>query len=134
VIRRSGLHAIRALAVLARLERAECAGAAAIADEIDAPPNYLGKLLQTLALQGLVESRKGLGGGFRLARPAGEIRLLDVIDPIEQVSRWNRCFLGQPQCSDETACAVHTLWGRTRDAYLELLSKTTIADLVRRKE
>jgi len=132
VIRRTGLHAIRALAVLARLGEGECAGAAAVADEIGAPPNYLGKLLQSLALHGLVESRKGLGGGFRLARAAGEIRLIDVIEPIEQVSRWNGCFLGRPVCSEETPCAVHDLWARARDAYLELLSETTIADLVRR--
>src|SRR5262245_28197047 len=97
MITKSGVHAVRAMVALAKLPEDTYAGAARIAKEIGAPQNYLGKLLQALAREGLVESQKGLGGGFRLARTPRRISLLDVVEPIEHVSRWSGCILGRPE-------------------------------------
>jgi Rrf2 family protein len=134
MITRTGLHAVRAMAALARLPEGAYAGAAGIAREIGAPPNYLSKLLQNLAREGLVRSQKGLGGGFRLARDPRSISLLDVVEPIEQVSRWSGCVLGHRDCSDEVPCAIHDRWKRVRTDYLRMLRQTTIADLLARGE
>jgi Rrf2 family iron-sulfur cluster assembly transcriptional regulator len=130
MITKTGMHAVRAMVVLARLPEGAYAGAARVAREIDAPQNYLGKLLQTLAREGLVQSQKGLGGGFCLARPARRISLYDVVEPIERLSRWSGCLIGRPVCSEEEPCAIHHRWKKVRTAYLDLLRKTTIADLV----
>jgi Rrf2 family protein len=132
LISRSGIHAIRALTCLASLEDGAYAGSANIAGRIGAPANYLGKLLQTLTRRGIVESRKGTGGGFRLARAPERITLLDAIDPIDPLARWEGCFLGPGGCSDDNPCAVHREWILLRERYLKLLSKTSIADVVRR--
>jgi Rrf2 family protein len=129
MLSKSGVHAVRALVVLAELPVTEYQGAAAIADKTDAPRNYLGKLLQLLSRRGLVESQKGLGGGFRLARDPAQISLFDVIDAIEDVSRWTDCILGNPECSEGNPCAVHDRWGPVRDAYLQLLKNTKIVDI-----
>jgi Rrf2 family protein len=128
------MHAVRAMVALARLPEGSYAGASSVAKEIGAPRNYLGKLLQNLAREGLVESQKGLGGGFRLARAPRSISLLDVVEPIEHVSRWSGCILGRAECSDEMPCAIHTRWKTVRSAYLRLLTRTTIADLVAKGE
>ena len=132
MITKTGIHALSALAVLAELRPGEYAGAANVADRIDAPRNYLSKLLKNLAQEGLLESQKGKGGGFRLNRSPGKITLYDVIELIERVSRWNGCFLGRSRCSDEAPCPLHKRWGKVRDAYLEFLKGTTVADLVPR--
>ncbi len=129
MLSKSGVHAVRALVVLAGLPAGAYRGASSIADETGAPQNYLGKLLQLLSRRGLVESQKGLGGGFRLARPAGDISLFDVIDALEDTGRWNECILGNPSCSDDNPCAVHAKWGPVRDSYLGLLKQTYIIDL-----
>ena len=129
MIGKTGLHAIRALAQLTGLPEGQSRGAAQIAEHIDAPPNYLAKLLRILARQGLVESQKGHGGGFRLARDARKIRLLDVVEPFEQIGSWHGCILRQKDCSDEDPCAIHDRWKRLRDSYLTMLAETTIADL-----
>jgi Rrf2 family protein len=100
-----------------------------LAEQTGAPPNYLGKLLKTLADVGILESQKGKGGGFRLARDPATVSLWEVVEPIEHVSRWSGCFLGQPRCSDQTACSIHFRWARVRDVYLQFLRETTIADL-----
>jgi Rrf2 family protein len=134
MITRTGLHALRAMAALARLPEGEFAGAAAVAREIGAPPNYLSKLLQGLAREGLVRSQKGLGGGFRLARDPCHITLLDVVEPIEQVSRWSGCVLGHRDCSDDAPCAIHDRWKQVRTAYLRMLRQTSVADLLARGE
>jgi Rrf2 family protein len=134
MITKTGLHAVRALVALAKLPPDAYAGAARVAHEVGAPPNYLGKLLKTLVQEGLVESQKGLGGGFRLARDPKTITLLDIVEPIEHVSRWSGCILGRPQCSEAAPCAIHDRWKAVRGAYLQMLEQTTIAELVEKGE
>jgi Rrf2 family protein len=134
MLSKTGLHAVRAIVALAKLPDGAYAGAARIAQEIGAPQNYLGKLLKALAEEGLVESQKGLGGGFRLARDARAITLLDVVEPIEHIRRWSGCILGRPECSDSDPCAIHNRWKAVRDSYLRMLQQTTIAELVAKGE
>lgn len=131
MISKTGIHAVMALALMARLKPGEYAGAVRIAEAVGAPQNYLGKLLQQLAGEGLVESQKGYGGGFRLARAAGKISLYDVVEPLEKISRWNGCFLRQGTCDGHTPCAVHNRWSRIRKGYLYFLHKTTIEEIAR---
>jgi Rrf2 family protein len=134
MLSKTGLHAARAVVALARLPDGTYAGAARIAQEIGAPQNYLGKLLKALAEEGLVESQKGLGGGFRLARDPQEISLLDIVEPIEHISRWSGCILGRPACSESEPCAIHNRWKAVRDAYLRMLQRTTVAELAAKGE
>ena len=49
-------------------------------------------------------------------------------------SRWTGCFLGRRRCSDDAPCAVHSGWGKVRDAYLKFLKETTVADLIQRPD
>ncbi len=129
MISKSAVHAVNALAALAGLAPGAYLGTAEVAEHIDAPPNYLGKLLKTLAEHGLLDSQKGKGGGFRLARPPEDISLYDVMEPIEHVSRWDGCFLGQSRCSADAPCAMHSRWREVRDTYLQFLRQTTLADV-----
>ena len=133
MISRTGIHATLALAFLAKLDSGEYAGAAQIAKEVGAPRNYLGKLLKQLAEEGLLESQKGFGGGFRLARPASGITLYDIVEPLDRVSRWNGCFLGRNTCSGKSPCAVHSRWSKIRKEYLDFLKETSVAELAGKK-
>lgn len=133
MISRTGIHAILALAFLAQLEPGAFAGAGQLADRIGAPRNYLGKLLKQLAEKGLVESQKGFGGGFRLARAARKISLYDILEPIERVSKWNGCFLGRARCSEKSPCSVHHRWSAIRTDYLKFLKETSVADVAESK-
>jgi Rrf2 family protein len=129
MLTKSGIHSVRALIVLAELPEGQYRGATSIAEQNNAPSNYLGKLLQQLARSGLVHSQKGLGGGFRLARDPHEITLYDIVDAIEDIGRWQGCILGKPNCSDDNPCSVHSRWGPVRDEFMRVLKNTTIADL-----
>jgi Rrf2 family protein len=129
MLSQSGIHAIRAMVTLAAVPESAYCGVAEIARETGSPRNYLGKLLLQLSRHGLVISRKGLGGGFRLSRPAGEIRLIDVMASIEDVGRWSACVFTSGVCSDSNPCIVHTRWSRARESFLVFLRDTTIAEL-----
>jgi Rrf2 family protein len=134
MLSKTALHAVRAVLALAKLPADTYAGAGAVAREVGAPQNYLGKLLKALADQGLLKSQKGLGGGFRLARDPDQITLFDIVEPIEHISRWSGCILGRPQCSEINPCAIHERWKAVRDSYLRMLRETTVAELVARGE
>ncbi|MCP8939771.1 Rrf2 family transcriptional regulator [Alsobacter sp. SYSU M60028] len=105
----------------------------AVADSIPQP--FLEQILLELKRAGLVVSRRGKAGGYRIAKPPSEMNLaavLRVIDgpvaPLPCLSRtaYRRCA----DCADEGACALRKLFARTYDAMLAELEKATLADLV----
>jgi Rrf2 family protein len=129
MITQSGLYAIRAAAALAQLPDGACKGAGRIARSAGLPASYSVKLLQVLARAGVVAAQKGPGGGFRLSRPAAQVTLWDVLEPVDDPARRNGCVLGQARCSAESRCAVHDRWSNVRGEYCEMLRRTTLADL-----
>lgn len=131
MLSKTGIHAIRAIAALAELEEWEFAGAVSLAEKIGAPRNYLGKLLQNLSHEGLVESQKGSGGGFRLARDSRDISLYDIINPIEHTGERIGCILGRETCSEDNPCPLHVKWKKVREQYIGLLKTTSVLDLIR---
>ncbi len=132
-ITRSGTHALNALAMLGTLPDGARAGVGRIARQIKAPSNYLGKLMRVLSRAGLVEGRRGSDGGFRLSRSSGAISLIDVLEPIDHVSRLKGCILGRSRCPGTNPCAVHEDWSRVREQYFDFLRSTTLADLAPRR-
>lgn len=132
MISKTSTQVINALVELARLPQGQYSGVKAIAQRIQAPQNYLGKMLQYLCTHGLVISQKGLNGGFRLGRDPKTIFLYEVVEPVEKVSLWSECALGQKKCSETNPCAVHHRWKTVRNAYYGFLKTTSIADLLKK--
>ncbi|MBI2423541.1 MAG: Rrf2 family transcriptional regulator [Candidatus Hydrogenedentes bacterium] len=128
MLSKTAKHALRALVLLAQAPQGEPQGAADIAARIDAPKNYLSKMLKVLAEHGVLASQKGMGGGFILARPANEIRLLDIVDPFDRVRHWTDCIMGMRACSSEKPCALHDKAAAVRTGYIQLLEESTLAD------
>jgi Rrf2 family protein len=130
MISKTGMYVIRALSALAKTPEDTWMGTAVLAQEIDAPVNYLGKLLHILAREKLILSQKGVRGGVRLARPANEIYLFEALEPFENFGRWYECLLGQDDCPNCAPCELNRKWAPIRDAVLQFLRRTTAADLV----
>ena len=132
MLSKTSAQVINALVELAKLPEGQWAGAKSIAQTINAPQNYLGKVLQGLCAHGIVISQRGMGGGFRLARSPKEITLYDVVEPIDNVTLWSECALGMKKCSDTAPCMVHDGWKQVRNAYYKFLKTTSIADLMKK--
>lgn len=121
-------YSLRAMTVLA-LTPGELVPTSAVAQRAMIPANYLSKVLQQLAGAGLITGRRGVGGGYRLARPATEIRLLDVVNAVAPVQRIARCPLGLAN-HGTTLCALHRRVDAAAEAVIALYSGCTLADLV----
>lgn len=126
----TGEYALRAMAHLAQRPPGQFALAQDVGRELGIPPNYMGKVLQTLARQGLLESQRGRRGGFRLSRPAQDLRLFEILAAVEPMGRYETCILGCKRCCDETACPIHHTWKEARDRVLEMFRKTSLTKLM----
>ena len=124
-------YALRALHGLAKKPVGQTVLGRDLAEQTGVPASYLSKILLTLNRAHLVEATRGTGGGYRLARSAEEIFLIDIIDPVDDVSRLNGCVMGLEECCDENPCSMHDWWQQVRDDYLEMLRSTSLADVGR---
>lgn len=77
---------------------------------------------------GVVEAHRGLGGGFELARPLGELTVLEVINAVDPVRRIDRCPLND--CDREALCPLHSRLDEGLALIEALYGGTTIAELV----
>jgi Rrf2 family transcriptional regulator, iron-sulfur cluster assembly transcription factor len=125
-------HALRALGDLAGLPAGEARGGSELAARAQVPASYLRKILLALGRAGIVAATRGVNGGYRLARPAGELRLAEVVEALEPDALAAVCFLnGSRPCSQVRACAVHARWRAVREDFERLLRDTTLDDLAR---
>lgn len=122
-------YALRAMVYLARKGGEGFAGVKEIAKATGVPMNYLAKILQQLAKHGVLDSQKGFGGGFKPARKLSKICLLDIVDPLENITKFHECVLGQRSCNEEVACPLHDAWMRISGEYLGSLRNTTLQDV-----
>ena len=93
--------------------------------------SYLEQLFSRLRKQGLVESARGPGGGYMLARPSTQITIADVIHAVDESVDATKCG-GQKNCHGEDRCLTHDLWEDLSRQISGFLSGITLADLVNR--
>ncbi|MBI3664399.1 MAG: Rrf2 family transcriptional regulator [Acidobacteria bacterium] len=131
-------YAIRALTYLARTADGQPAQAQEIARGEHMPLPVLGKILQELVRKGILDSRRGPGGGFRLARRAELITLRDVVAAMDGLDHFHTCAAGLEMCGDEAPCPLHDSWKVIRAQILRDLEITTVAQMaqavLRKKE
>ena len=121
-------YAIRALTHMAA-SPAEITSALEIAKAEDVPLPVLSKVLQELVRKGLLESRRGPGGGFRLSRRPELITLRDIVAAIDGLDHFMDCVAGLKVCSEEASCPLHKTWSGMRTQILSSLETTTLAQM-----
>jgi Rrf2 family protein len=127
---RRGDYVLRAAVHLA--SRAGAHGFVSL-DELSArmsiPRSYTPQIMGALVAVGLVASRAGPGGGYRLARPPESISLLEIIELGEGGLAQARCPLRGVPCHWGTRCAIHPTMSSANDGVRETLRGTTLADV-----
>ena len=104
-----------------------------IAASVDVPPALLAKIFQDLCRAGFVRSYRGAGGGFELARPAGGISLLEIIEAIDGPIAMNRCIVNRGICGREKFCGVHPVWMQLQQKMRNNLRKVNLLKLARER-
>jgi len=127
-------YAMVAMAELA-VEAPVCRSAMSIAAAVDAPPALLKNVLKALAGAGLLDAERGPFGGYRLARPASELSVLEIVEAIDGPVALARCC-GPGESPREHGC-IHSPRCRIQHAMrlmhaglVEVLARTTVAHLI----
>jgi len=103
-----------------------------IARQMDIPKHYLAKILQRLVREGIVESVRGVKGGYSLLCSSDQITLFDIITTIQGSAPINVCALDRQKCGLSSSCAVHPVWVEIRKDVEKRLKSETIGKLLKR--
>ena len=106
------------------------ANAAAIAAETRLPPATVSKLLKALAHAELVTATRGASGGYRLARPAREISVAEVVAAIDGDIGLTQCSVHVDECAHTNYCPTRPHWGAINRAVGEALSAISLDDMI----
>ena len=108
----------------------------AISDQQNIPKRFLEQILNDLKSAGIVQSRRGVAGGYRLAKKPDQITLAAVVRHIEgalaPVSCVSEKFYEKCSSPDESRCAIRSVMKEVRDAIVAIVERVTIADLCER--
>ncbi len=124
-------YAIRAVLALARSAEGERLSVRQVALDQRIPVRFLSQVMRDLVRAELVEATVGRRGGYRLARPAKAISILQVVEAVEGGSRRRTCILRGGPCVVDGVCDVHVVFASAHEEVLRRLQRATIAEAVR---
>src|SRR6059036_1662309 len=133
-----GDYALRALLVLGLNYKQSVLRIQSISQQQNIPKRFLEQILNDLKSAGVVESKRGVAGGYRLARPPEQISLAVVVRHIEgalaPVSCVSERFYEKCSCPDEARCALRSVMKEVREATVAIMERVTVAELCAREK
>jgi len=131
-----GEYALRALLVLGLNYDKPQVRIQTVSDEQNIPKRFLEQILNDLKSAGLVQSKRGVAGGYRLARRPEEISIAEIIRHVEgalsPVSCVSERFYEKCSCPDESRCPIRAVMKEIREAVVRIAERVTIAELCER--
>ncbi len=107
-------YALRAMACLAQQGGDTTLRSAELAKLATIPSHYVSKVMRRLVVAGLVQSKRGHGGGFSLARKPQDITFLEILQATDHFMEEQRCAFGLGDCDLENPCPLHPAWSELR--------------------
>jgi Rrf2 family iron-sulfur cluster assembly transcriptional regulator len=126
-----GDYAVRAMVALAAAPPDTLLSVRRIADAMTIPVRFLPQVMADLLRASLVTATTGRAGGYRLARQAATISLLDVVEAVEGDSRRRTCILRGGPCGLDGHCDVHGAFFEAQDAMISRLAAADLASVAR---
>lgn len=122
--------AIKAVIYLAsKYDSGENMGIKDIAGHIGASEHTIGKVMQTLVKQGVVNSVKGPSGGFYLSAAQKKQPLINIVEAVDGKQVFKGCGLGLSRCSAAHPCPIHHEYKVVRDGLQALFTEKRVSDL-----
>ena len=133
-----GEYALRALVVLGMdyLEDDSVVRIQEISKRQNIPKRFLEQILNDLKTAGIVASKRGVAGGYRLKVPPDRVTLAEIIrhveGPLAPISCVSERFYEKCSCPDESKCGIRSVMKEVRDAIVRILEAVTLAQLCER--
>jgi len=102
----------------------------AIAKQEGIPAPFLEKILQQLASAGLIEGKKGPGGGYRLVHAPEDVSIMDVMNSIGEPVEINRCTSDEDACDRIDCCPSAAIWKKVQREIDVILRRETLASVI----
>jgi Rrf2 family protein len=133
-VTRAGEYAIIGLLYLAKQPANRMVMIDEISEKERIPKSFLAKIFQSLAKGGFLQSHRGAGGGFSLARPAQEINLLQILNCVEGAFALQKCVSEDPECvvaHDRLGnCVLCGVFTEAQNRVNEVFVRTSLQDLL----
>jgi len=99
-------------------------------ETLNIPYQYIRRLLTDLSKHGLIYSKHGRNGGFRLQKASKDIFLAEIIEAVEGIEIMTKCIVGFEECPFDNHCAMHESWVGIRNNILKVLETTSLDNFV----
>ncbi len=103
-----------------------------VVSEMGVPRSFASQVLSDLVHAGLVTSKAGKDGGYRLARSPESVRLIELVEAAEGELSGDRCALGEGPCGGESRCPLHDTWVAATAGWRDTLFRATLAEILER--
>ena len=124
-----GRLAVAAMMDIAMIRGRQPVTLAAISQRQKISLSYLEQLFGKLRRRGLVDSVRGPGGGYRLARATEKVSVADIVLAVDEPLDATQCG-GLENCQEDKRCMTHNLWATLNDKLYDYLNSVTLQDLV----
>lgn len=102
-----------------------------IAEQLDAPRHFLGKVMKRLSKQGIIDSTKGHAGGYMLNEQTLSTPVMAIVTLIEGEELFNTCMIGFKKCNEHNPCPLHHQVVATKNQMIKIFNETKIGDLLK---
>ena len=126
---RAADYAVRIMIHLAMAPAGSRHQKADLAEVAEVPEHFVSKVLQSLKRSRLIESQRGMNGGFRLSRRPEKVTMLEVVEAVQGPMILNLCLSPGPSCDRKGWWPAHKVWVEAQAAMVAILDDTTIASL-----
>lgn len=122
-------YGVVVMAQLAHASDAAVVTAPDLAAAAGLPAPSVAKILKRMTRGGLVNSHRGINGGYALSRPAAEINVADIIAAVEGPVAVTACVDGAQGCLVESLCPIRGCWDKVNAAVMRTLESMTLAEI-----
>lgn len=119
-------YGLQSVLYLAALDTEYICSSEEISSKLLLPREFTSKILQSLTESKIIESRKGKSGGFKLAKKANELKLIDVVIAIDGDEIFKNCVMGFANCTKDKKCMLHDEWQGILNNAIDMLSRDTL--------
>jgi len=128
-ITRQADYAVRVTLYLSRRNNPKVVTVDEVSRECFIPKSFTAKIFQRLSNAGITSSRRGVHGGFVLAKAPKDISLLEVVEVIDGPLEVNQCVIDNTNCDLAATCVIHPVWVEIHQHMVESLRNVSFEDL-----
>lgn len=122
-------YAIRILNYIAVNGNEKLYSAKELSNILNIPYKFLTKIMTELVKAEFVNSIRGRDGGFKLAKEANEIKIIDILNAFNEDISSTSCLLGIGKCDSQNKCALHDQWVEPKGMIQKMFEETTLYNL-----